>query len=108
MLVEAEAKFGPIGVAGVVGAAHEGPLALNAVSPLVGWVLDRDRILRGPGSLPALAETLDELVLVLPRGKSLCLDPALGFHFCGADLCLQARDRRLATVAVEALCFHHQ
>jgi hypothetical protein len=48
------------------------------------------------------------LVLVLSRGTSLRFDPALGFHFYGADLCLQARDCGLATVAVEALCFHNQ
>jgi SAM-dependent methyltransferase len=107
-LAEAEAKLGPIGVAGVIGAAHEGPIAPNAASPLVGWVLDRDRLLRGPGSLPASAETLDELVLVIPRGTPLTFDPALGFHFYGADLCLQARDRGVAAVALEALCFHNQ
>jgi hypothetical protein len=71
-------------------------------------VVDRDRVLRGPEPLPARAETLDELVLVLPRGTPLRLDPALGFHFYGADLCLQARQRGLAAVAVEALCFHNQ
>jgi SAM-dependent methyltransferase len=107
-LAEAEARLGSIGVAGVIGAAHDGPLAPHAVSPLVGRVLDRDRVVQGPGPLPALAETLDELVLVLSHGTSLRFDPTLGFHFYGADLSLQARDRGLATVAVEALCFHNQ
>jgi hypothetical protein len=32
----------------------------------------------------------------------------LGFHFYGADLCLQAREQGLTAVAVEALCFHNQ
>ncbi len=106
-LREAEEKYGPLGVGGVIGAAHEGPVPPNGVAPLVGWVVDRDRVLRGPEPLPAPAETLDELVLVLPRGTPLRLDPALGFHFYGADLCLQAQERGLATVAVEALCFHN-
>jgi hypothetical protein len=107
-LAEAEARFGPIGVAGVIGTADGGPAEPNAATPLVGWVLDRDRLLRGLMTLPARAETLDELVLVLPRGTPLRFDSALGFHFYGADLCLQARERQLGSVAVEALCFHNQ
>jgi SAM-dependent methyltransferase len=107
-LREAETRFGPIGVAGMIGAASVGVVQPHAVSPLVGWVVDRDRILRGPEPLPARAETLDELVLVLPRATPLRLDPALGFHFYGADLCLQARELGLAAVAVENLCFHNQ
>ena len=107
-LRDAEAKLGRVGVAGVIGAAHAGPVEEHAMSPLVGWVVDRDRLLRGPEALPAPAETLDELVLILPRGNPLRFDPALGFHFYGADLCLQARERGLSTVAVEALCFHNQ
>jgi SAM-dependent methyltransferase len=106
-LTEAEGKLGPIGVAGVIGAAHDGPVQPHAVTPLVGWVVDRDRVLRGPEALPARAESLDELVLVLPRGTPLRFDPALGFHFYAADACLQAQERGLATVAVEALCFHN-
>lgn len=107
-LAEAEMRFGPIGVAGVIGAAPDGPVQANAVAPLVGWVVDRDRVLRGPESQPAPAETLDELALALPWGTPLRVDAALGFHFYGADLCLQARERELASVAVEALCFHNQ
>ncbi len=106
-LREAEAKLGPVGVAGVIGAAKEGSVPPTAVAPLVGWVVDRDRVLRGPEPLPALAETLDELMLVLPRGTPLRLDPALGFHFYGADLSMQAREHGLAAAAVEALCFHN-
>ncbi len=64
-------------------------------------------MLRGPESIPAPAKTLDDPVLVLPRGTPLRLDPALGFHFHGADLCLHARERGLAAVAVGALCFHN-
>jgi hypothetical protein len=107
-LREAEARFGSLGVAGVIGAATAGVVQPHTVTPLVGWVVDRDRVLRGPEPLPARAETLDELVLVLPRATPLRLDPALGFHFCGADLCLQARQQGLAAVAVENLCFHNQ
>jgi SAM-dependent methyltransferase len=107
-LAEAEVKLGTIGVAGVIGAAHDGPIPQHGVAPLAGWIVDRDRVLRGHERLPASAETLDELVLVLPRGTPLRFDPSLGFHFYGADLCLQARERNLVTVAVEARCFHNQ
>ena len=42
------------------------------------------------------------------RGIALTLrfDPDLGFHLYGADLCLQARERGLAVVALEAPCRH--
>jgi SAM-dependent methyltransferase len=106
-LRQAEEKYGPLGVAGVIGTATEGPVPPNGVAPLVGWAVDRDRVLRGPEPLPARAETLDELALVLPQGTPLRLDPALGFHFYAADLCMQARQRGQSAVAVEVLCFHN-
>jgi hypothetical protein len=58
--------------------------------------------------LPTPAETLDELVLVLPKGTPVRFDATLGFHFYGADVCLQVRDKGLAAIAVDALCFHNQ
>ena len=51
--------------------------------------------------------TLDELLLVVRRDSGLNFDPALGFHFYGADLCLQAHDRGLAVVVLAALCHHN-
>jgi hypothetical protein len=47
------------------------------------------------------------LFLAVPRGTPLRFDPQLGFHFYGADLCLQARTRGLAAVALDALCLHN-
>ena len=41
------------------------------------------------------------------RDRPLPLDPSLGFHFYGADLCLEARRRGLAVAALDAICFHH-
>jgi hypothetical protein len=100
--------FGPIGVAGVIGAVIEAPVQVDGASPPASRVVNRDRLLCGPDALLALAESLDELVLVLPKGTPLRLDPALGFHFYDADLCLQARALGLAAVAFDALCFHNQ
>ena len=34
-------------------------------------------------------------------------DPALGFHFYGADICLSAQQQGLHAVAIDALCFHN-
>ena len=107
-LREAERRFGPIGIAGVygVGAVDEpadGPPQVERI----GWVVDRGRELREGPELPARVATLDELLLILPRGTPLRADPALGFHLYGADLCLQARERGLAVVALGAPCRHN-
>jgi hypothetical protein len=109
-LEDAKRRFGPIGVAGVYGVGEVIPRRLPD-RPLsadrIGLVVDRGRLLQdGPG-LPARAATLDELLLVLPRDTPLRFDPALGFHLYGADICLQARERGLAVVAIGALCYHN-
>lgn len=102
-LRESEGRFRPVGVAGVYGAAQP------ALGPprRVGHVVDREWLLCEPEPLPARVATLDELLLVLPRGTPLRFDPALGFHFYGADVALQARRRGLAVVALDALCLHN-
>ncbi len=107
---EAEQRFGPIGVAGVYGvgdviesADNEDALAAERI----GWVVDRGRELRDGPELPAEVATLDELVLVVRRDSGLQFDPALGFHMYGADICLQARERGLACVALGAVCHHN-
>jgi hypothetical protein len=122
---EAEKRLGSIGVAGVygVGPAHvptrqntggtpgharEPATMLSALAAeRIGWVVDRGRTLRDGPDLPARVSTLDELLLAVPRKTLLRFDPALGFHLYGADLCLQARERRLAVVALAALCHHN-
>ena len=73
----------------------------------IGRVVDRGRVLHDGPELPARVATLDELLLVLPRNTSLRFDPELGFHLYGADLCLQARERSLAVVAIDAPCHHN-
>ncbi len=107
-LREAERRFGPIGVAGVygVGDVHEPPGG-PPQAERIGWVVDRGCLLRQGPELPARVATLDELLLILPRGTPLRADPAMGFHLYGADLCLQAREHGLAVVAVGALCRHN-
>ncbi|MGP0068513.1 MAG: glycosyltransferase [Isosphaeraceae bacterium] len=106
----AQQQFGPIGVAGVYGVGEvmtsNIPCRLLSTNR-IGWVVDRGRLLsEGPG-LPAPVTTLDELLLIVPRNTPLRFDPALGFHLYGADLCLQARERGLAVVALGAPCHHN-
>ena len=105
-LQEAERRFGPIGVAGVDGVG-EVIEPEDSGQPLraerIGWVVDRGRVLRDGPELPAQVATLDELLLVVRRDSGLRFDPDLGFHLYGADICLQARERGLAVVALAAL-----
>ena len=106
-LEAAEQQFGPIGVAGVYGVGPAIRQNGGFAAERVGRVVDRGRMLHEPHELPAAVATLDELLLVVPKGSPLRFDPELGFHLYGADLCLQAAERGLAVVAIEALCYHN-
>jgi glycosyltransferase involved in cell wall biosynthesis len=104
----AQQTLGTVGVAGIygVGEAKESPgTPLSAVR--IGHVIDRGRTLHEGAALPVAASTLDELLLVLPRGTPLRFDPALGFHLYGADICLQAREQGVHVAVLDALCHHH-
>jgi hypothetical protein len=98
----AEAVAGPVAVAGVYGVTGGGAEPRRA-----GRVVDRDRLLWESAGLPATADTLDELLLAVRRDSGLRFDPTLGWHFYGADVCLAARARGLAAVAVDAPCYHN-
>jgi glycosyltransferase involved in cell wall biosynthesis len=109
-LQEAENRFGPIGVAGVYGVGEVITPLLDGhplAAERIGWVGDRGLLLRDGPELPARVATLDELLLVVPRDTPLRFDPDLGSHLYGADLCLQAREKGLAVVALGALCHHN-
>jgi hypothetical protein len=99
---QAQDAFGPLGVLGVYGVAQRDGAVAKA-----GHVVDRGHLLKEGARLPALVDTLDELLPVVPREAPLSFDPRLGFHFYGADLCLEARRKGRAAVAVDAVCFHH-
>jgi hypothetical protein len=106
-LREAERRFGAIGVAGVYGVGPARVSSVSLAAERIGRVLDRGRLLcDGPG-LPALAATLDELLLIVPRDTPLRFEPALGFHLYGGDICLQAAALGLPVVVVDALCHHN-
>jgi SAM-dependent methyltransferase len=98
----AEQVLDRVGVAGVYGVSLTGGKVVRA-----GHVVDRDRLLREPPALPAVVETLDELLLALPRGTPLRFDAQLGFHFYGADVALQARRLGLQAAVLDAVCLHN-
>jgi Glycosyltransferase like family len=109
-LAEAQRRFGPVGVAGVYGvgaASATQPTGASLSAQRSGLVVDRGRLLRHGSDLPARVATLDELLLILPRDTPLRFDPALGFHLYGADICLQAAERGLPVVVLQALCHHN-
>lgn len=97
----AQAHFGELGILGVFGTALE-----HGVKHEYGHVVDRHTLLlRGP--VPARVDTLDELLLVVPRRTPLRFDSSLGWHLYGADFALQARERGLGVGVIDALCFHN-
>jgi SAM-dependent methyltransferase len=99
---KAEHLYGPLGVAGVCGVIlKDNKVFLHA------HVVDRHRIIDRRQGLPALIDTLDEVVLAVPRNTPFRFDPALGYHFYGADICLSARKAGLPSVVIDALCFHN-
>jgi SAM-dependent methyltransferase len=98
----AQQRFSPLGVFGVYGVHRQ-----NAFMSRAGHVIDRDRVLKEEEPLPALVDSLDELLLAVPKSSGLQFDPGMGFHFYGADICLSARERALHALVIDALCFHN-
>lgn len=72
-----------------------------------GRVADRDFLLDEPMPLPAGVESLDELVLITPRGGGARFDPALGFHLYGTDICLSAVNAGREAIVIDAPCHHN-
>ena len=66
------------------------------------------RVLGCPFEDPLEVSTLDEVVLVVRRSAGLEFDEKLpGFHLYGADICLEARRKRLKCYAISAFCVHN-
>jgi SAM-dependent methyltransferase len=99
---QAQAEFGDVGLVGVFGArASEGG------KEELGRIVDRHRLLERPVALPGLVETVDEVLMAVPKDTKLRFDPALGWHLYGADFALQVAQSGGRVVIVDALCFHH-
>ena len=74
----------------------------------IGWVVDRGRILsKGPVMYLCHGRDPGRIGPDRPAGYTVAFDPELGFHLYGADICLQARERGLAVVALDSACCHH-
>jgi len=92
----------PVGVAGVIGVADR-----RIPKDHLGRVVDRDNLLDTGNRVPQQVDGLDELLLLVPRDTSLRVDPNLGWHLYGTDLCLQAQRAGLRTMVLDALCHHN-
>ena len=101
-MAEAEQSLGRLGVCGVYGVSLGEQGIIRA-----GRVVDRERLLIEPASLPCKVDTLDELLLAIPRSSLLRADPSLGFHLYGADLGIQAQELGLAAAVLDAPCLHN-
>jgi hypothetical protein len=98
---QAEGRGGPIGIAGVFGV-----LDRRVPFDAIGHVVHRDRLL-AHRSLPSDVDGLDELLMVVPRHTPLRVDPDLGWHLYGTDLALQAQQKGLRVVVLDAPCHHN-
>ena len=101
-LRQAEQWFGPIGVAGVYGVgevispqSQEIPLMADRI----GWVVDRGRYSRMGRNCRRGSRRWMSCCLCY-RGIRRFGSIRAGFHLYGADICLQARERGLAVVAI--------
>jgi hypothetical protein len=97
----AERAGGPVGIGGVFGV-----LDRRVPFDAIGRVVHRDRLL-SHRSLPADVDGLDELLMVVPRHTPLRVDADLGWHLYGTDLALQAQQRDLRVVVLDAPCHHN-
>ena len=103
-LAQAQVRWPGLAVAGVYGLWETGQAGL---AQRAGHVVDRGQLLREPAALPHPATSLDELLVAVRVGSGLRFDAALGFDFYGTDVCLQAADRGLPCVVLDACCEHH-
>ncbi len=90
------------GVLGVVGVSRHKQIAGYCYSTGLGSVVGQ------PLAGPVEAESLDELLLVSRRSSRLRFDEQLpGFHFYGADICLESQKRGMKNYIVPAFCIHN-
>jgi hypothetical protein len=102
--IDASQRWGPLGLAGVVGVAQQDPVGLQRT----GRIVSGGEHIIDPGyPLPARAVSLDEVVLVFPKHTPLRLDPAMGWHSYGTDIVFQAQRDGLTAAILDAPCLHN-
>jgi glycosyltransferase involved in cell wall biosynthesis len=83
-----------------------GPYGVSMNGKCVGNVIDPHNSYPSR-NLPIKVQSLDELCLITRRDNGLLFDEELGgFHFYGADLCLQAMAMGMVNFAIDA-CVEH-
>lgn len=86
------------GVIGIIGVKKNGTFAGHIIDPHANRIL---------GNLPCQVKTLDEVCLIIRRKSGLFFDETLGgFHFYGADICLQAETMGMKCYAIKAPLTH--
>jgi hypothetical protein len=88
-----------VGVAGCVGANATGFFADLYASQTEHIEYNLDK-------MPALVESLDELLLAFPSDTPIRLDPELGWHMYGADACVQAKKLGVDAYALRNCVVH--
>jgi hypothetical protein len=101
-LQQAEAKLGRLDLVGVYGFVRHRGDCVRA-----GRVMDRAQLLCEETPLPGLASSLDEMLIAVRTESGLRLDPALGWHLYGTDLCLAAKQQGLKAAVIDGCCFHN-
>ena len=104
---EAEAKFGKIGVAGAYGLGGHLEAGKGTGAERTGRIMSHGKWLKEKRPLPAKVDTLDELLLALPRDTALRFDARLGFHLYGCDIAMQANAAGLVAAVLPTLCHHN-
>ena len=94
-----EATHGPIGIAGIYGVVDVDGLVQRA-----GKIVERDSFFSEPAVLPVRAQSLDDVLFILPRNTPLWFDPTLGNHLFGADISLTAQKAGLSVWILDLLC----
>jgi hypothetical protein len=86
------------GVLGIMGVTRNGRFAGHIIDPHTN---------RRFGRLPAVVVALDEVCLIIRKSSGLTFDEELeGYHFYGADICLQARENGLKCYSIDACLTH--
>lgn len=102
LLEQAGRTAAPVGFAGLEDVASPQALVRYA-----GMVIDRTSLFDHPGSDGALS--IDEFAVALHRDSAVTIDPALGWHLWGTDLCLQAEGqaKRPTAPILQVPLFHN-
>jgi hypothetical protein len=101
LLATENPRWGALGVFGITQGAKAAPMGHCYSTGL-------QRVLGASFDKPILAQSLDEVVLVVRRSSELRFDEELpGFHLYGTDLCLQAHAAAMDCYIIPAFCIHN-